>query len=138
MRLITFLIIALCITPAHAKIYKCETNGKISFQQTPCQATATSREFVLKKDISIERQQQAAQKLADDLAKIASQKKQAQAIAEKERRTRTVTTQDNTQTNTQQESIYQTVRPIKLIKKHHELIHKPALYPKQPKTTFKK
>ena len=85
MRIITLLVATLAISPAHAKIFKCETNGKTSFQQTPCKAQENSREFVLKKDISIERQQQAAQKLEDELAEIADKKKLAKEITDKER-----------------------------------------------------
>jgi hypothetical protein len=85
MQIITLLITALFISPVHAKIFKCEINGKISFQQTPCQPEASRREFTLKKDISIERQQQAAQKLEDELAEIADKKKQAKEIEDKER-----------------------------------------------------
>ncbi len=134
MRIITFLITALAISPAHAKIFKCEIDGKTSFQQTPCQAATSSSEFVLKKDISINRQQQAMQKLEDDLVEITERKKLAQETADKERlikaeENKARATYQNAQAN--REQAYQTARQARAIEKRNNLLRSsPYIYQK--------
>ncbi|BCG64176.1 MAG: hypothetical protein methR_P1944 [Methyloprofundus sp.] len=131
MRIITLLMTTLAISPAHAKIFKCEIDGKTSFQQTPCQAQANSSEFLLKKDISIDRQQQAMRKLNDDLSEIANKKKLAKEIADKERAIRANennarATYQNAQAN--KEQAIQAAKQTKALRERNSLLLNPYPY----------
>ena len=83
MKIITTLIFVLSISPAYAKIFKCEENGLVSYQQTPCKGTGG--EFIPGKDISLEQQQAAVTKLNADLAALAEKKQLEKEANDKER-----------------------------------------------------
>jgi len=83
MKIIPILILVLAISPVYAEIYKCEVNGIISYQQSPCKQGGT--EFTPPKDISPEQQQAAIEKLNSEIAIQAEQKQQQQEADDRER-----------------------------------------------------
>jgi len=77
------LIFFLLISPAYAEMYKCSENGQISYQDKLCKTSGI--EFTPSKDISVEQQQSAAEKLKSDLAIHNEQKRVAKEAQDKER-----------------------------------------------------
>jgi len=76
-------LLALSISVAQAKTYRCKNNSKTSFQDTPC--VTAGAEFDLGEDISVEKQKAAQSKLNREMNAF-NQKKQVRHEAwQKER-----------------------------------------------------
>ncbi len=82
MKFFLILFFTLSISPAIAKVYKCELNGSTSYQQQPCEAKGN--EFIIKNDISPGQYEEAVNKLEKELAISAEQQRIAEQDAEKE------------------------------------------------------
>lgn len=83
MKIILIFFLLLNSSFSYAEIFKCEENAQISYQQSPCKNAG--KEFVPTKDISIQEQQAAVEKLKQQVALQAEQKKSAKEADDKER-----------------------------------------------------
>ncbi len=83
MKIILFLSVFIVNTSVYADIYKCDHNGKISYQSDPCKKKGIK--FRLNQDISIEQHQLALKKLKLDLIERAKMEQITKANYDKER-----------------------------------------------------
>ncbi len=83
MKIIKVLIFALFISPAYAEMFKCKINGKISYQDTACQAHGSI--FKKKFDVSVDQQKAVVATLNDQVNARREIKLQAEITAQRER-----------------------------------------------------
>ncbi len=81
---IAVILFTMIVPSAEARLYKCVQANKIIYQDKPC-ASGKEIEFKLASDISVEKQEIARQKLADQLQQRHEQQRIAKAARQKER-----------------------------------------------------
>ncbi len=121
MRISITLIFFLLISPAYAEMYKCSENGQISYQDKPCETNGI--EFTPRKDISVEQQQSAAEKLESDLAIHNEQKRVAKEAQDKERMLRAQEDEANAayrNARATEEQVKQTARQAEALEKSND------------------
>jgi len=89
------LLLLLLPTYAHAKVYKCEINGKTTYQQKQCADTDSAKEVKLRKGISIDQQIHAVNKLNQRLVQETQRLRLKKQRLDKERMIRAAENQAN-------------------------------------------
>jgi len=78
-----FVLLALSISVAQAQSYRCQNNGKTTFQDTPCQTGGSK--FDYGEDISVEKQKAAQSQLKQEMHSFNKKKQEKHEAWQKER-----------------------------------------------------